>query len=398
MTDAAAALEAAQPYMAALVAELEAAGAITSRQWGAAFAAVPRHVFVPRWYEQETNGRGIAVWRMTHEAGGSSLARIYRDATLVTALDPDTAQQVDRTAWTGVATSSSTLPSLMAGMLEDLSVEDGHRVLEIGTGTGYNAALLCARLGEHLVYSVDIDPALVETAQRRLSSIGYAPRLVEADGQNRYPAGDQFDRIIATCSVPRIPGAWAEQTRPGGIIVADVSLGIEGGLVRLAVNEEGDAIGRFTGTAGRFMAARTDARTYQRRRRAQAAPEKDTRPTSVTAADIRANYPFRLLLAFRIQNAEIVYYSDGAGGAMSLQVQRDGDWARVPLTGGETGLVSYGGKDLWAEVEAAWEWWTDAGRPSQDRFGYVREADGMAFVWYLPDGSRPTRTWLTDLV
>lgn len=380
-------LDTARPYLDDLIEELRKAEAIRSPQWAAAFAAVPRHPFVPQWYEQETNDKGIAVWRLQQAADGA-LAAVYRDQTLVTALDPNTAEQVDDTAWTGVATSSSTLPSLMAGMLEDLNIEDGHRVLEIGTGTGYNAALLCARLSEHLVHSIDIDPALVQTAQERLAEVGYVAQLTAGDGQNGYPTGDHFDRIIATCSVPSIPAAWIEQTRPDGIIVADIALGIEGGLVRLSVDTEQRAFGHFTTTAGRFMAARSDARIYPARERAPYAPEAGTHPTTVTAMDIRTHYPFRLLIALELRGAELVYHADDETGAMSLQLQRpDGSWARTPLAGDAT--VTYGGApDLWQKVEDAWAWWNENGRPTQDRFGYAREPEGGARAWHIPTGRR----------
>ncbi|GAA1281815.1 methyltransferase domain-containing protein [Streptomyces javensis] len=385
------ALDQARPYMTALADELTQAGAIRTRPWAEGFANVPRHVFVPQWFEQETNDKGITVWR-EHRAttAEDALAAVYRDQTLVTALDPATAEQVDETAWTGVPTSSSTLPSLMAGMLEDLNAEDGHRILEIGTGTGYNAALLCARLGEHLVHSVDIDPALVEAAQQRLTDAGCTPQVIPGDGTRGYPTGDTFDRIIATCSVPAIPQAWIDQSKPGTILVADVALGIEGGLVRLAVDERQRALGHFTTTAGRFMAARTDARAYAPPPRPERAPEAETRPTVVTAENIRGHYPFRLLLAFHLPEAEFVYHLDDTTGTMAIQIQQpDGSWARAPLTGDNTGTVSYGGDaELWQQAESAWRWWNDVGRPSQDRFGYAREADGSAYVWHIPDGTR----------
>ncbi|MFI9624852.1 methyltransferase domain-containing protein [Streptomyces sp. NPDC052042] len=383
-------IDQARPYMTALTDELTRSGAIRTPAWGQAFGDVPRHVFVPRWFQQETNGKGITVWREHHGANtADDLVAVYRDQTLVTALDPDTAEQVDDTAWTGIPTSSSTLPSLMAGMLEDLNVRDGHRVLEIGTGTGYNAALLCHRLGEHLVYSVDIDPALVAAAQDHLSAAGLTPQLVPADGTQGYPTGDTFDRIIATCSVPAIPAAWIEQSKPGTILVSDIALGIEGGLVRLEVDETGRSFGNFTATAGRFMAARAEARTYAAPQRRERAAETDTHPSAVTATHMRTHYPFRLLLAFHLPGAEIVYHVDDSG-TTALQIQGpDGSWARAPLVGDDMGMVAYGGDPgLWTQVEAAWRWWNDAGRPSHDRFGYVREADGSAHAWHIPDGTR----------
>jgi methyltransferase of ATP-grasp peptide maturase system len=372
----------------ALVDELTVKGAIRTPQWAEAFASVPRHVFVPYWYEQETNDKGISQWRRRATAtDADALAAVYRDETLVTALDPSTAEQVDENVWSGIPTSSSTLPSLMAGMLEDLSVEAGHRVLEIGTGTGYNAALLCARLGEHLVHSIDVDPALVQAAQKRLAEIEVETQLVAGDGQNGYPTGEQFDRIIATCSVPRIPAAWIEQTKPNGIIVADVSLGIEGGLVRLSVADEQQAVGHFTTNSGRFMPARSDAQNYPTRERPVYAAEAGTHPTTVTAGDIRSNYPFRLLLALELPDAELVYHS-ADDGTMSLQLQLpDGAWARTPVVGPAT--VTYGGPDnLWARVEDAWSWWNDAGRPAHDQFGYARQPEGAARVWHIPTGRR----------
>ncbi|MFD7066566.1 methyltransferase domain-containing protein [Streptomyces sp. NPDC059913] len=259
-------LDRARPHMAALADALARDGAIRTPAWSQAFRRVPRHLFVPRWYVQERNERGISVWRESHDAAtDDGLAAAYRDETLVTALDPDTAERVDATAWTGVPTSSSTLPRLMAGMLEDLGVGDGHRVLEIGTGTGYNAALLCHRLGDRLVTSVDIDPAVVDTARDRLAVAGFAPRLVPGDGVRGNLTGDRFDRIIATCSVPAVPAAWIGQSRPGTLLVTDIALGVEGGLVRLEVDEQGRALGHFTRPAAASCPpAPTPVRTRRR--------------------------------------------------------------------------------------------------------------------------------------
>ncbi|MGH8906358.1 MAG: methyltransferase domain-containing protein [Egibacteraceae bacterium] len=98
---------------------------------------------------------------------------VYRDAALPIAYADD-----DPT----VATSSSTQPSLMARMLEALAVWAGQRVLEIGTGTGYNVALLCERLGSALISTIDVDPALVEAAQTRLRAAGHTPTVAVAGG------------------------------------------------------------------------------------------------------------------------------------------------------------------------------------------------------------------------
>ena len=149
------------------------------------------------------------------------------------------------------------------------------RVLEIGTGTGYNAALLlCERLGSDWVTSVDIDPQLVALARERLAANGYTPTLAAVDGARGYPAGAPYDRIIATCSVPAVPPAWLNQTTPGGMIMVDVRGMIGGTVARLTVGDDGTATGRFQPHYREFMPLRADADMF--------AP---MRPRSVLSAD-----------------------------------------------------------------------------------------------------------------
>lgn len=113
------------------------------------------------------------------------LAAAYQDTSLLTQFDA-----------AGVATSSSTCPSLMARMLEALDVVDRDHVLEIGVGTGYNAALLAHRLGNDRVVSLDVDPDLVRLARDRLGEAGYAPTLIAGDG------------MAAAPNTPRTTGCW----------------------------------------------------------------------------------------------------------------------------------------------------------------------------------------------
>jgi protein-L-isoaspartate(D-aspartate) O-methyltransferase (PCMT) len=95
------------------------------------------------------------------------------------------------------------MPTVMAGMLEALDLQPGHRVLEIGTG--YHAALLCQRVGAHNVVSVELDPALADAARRALAELGLRPRVHVGDGAAGLAAAAPFDRIIATASTDHIP-------------------------------------------------------------------------------------------------------------------------------------------------------------------------------------------------
>ncbi|WP_157840041.1 ATP-grasp peptide maturase system methyltransferase [Streptomyces megasporus] len=364
--------------LAALVDTLTTAGAIRDPRWKAAFAAVPRHLFVPSPYEQTTGPNGITHWTPTTNHGRDTwLNAIYSDRTLVTALDPTT----------GTPTSSSTLPSLMARMLEDLDVADGHRVLEVGTGTGYNAALLSHRLGSDQVTSIDVDSDLVDVAAAHLDDAGYSPHLAVGDGRAGYPLGAPYDRIIATCSVTSIPAAWLEQTRPGGLVLADLATGVEGGLVRLTVEGPGRATGRFTPTRGRFMAARDDAKTYPRTVVSPPARQEQTEPTEVTGTLFLApaHYPFRLLCGLTMPHVSFVYHSHD--GVTSVQLQHaDGSWARSPLSG-ESATVTWGGpRHLWRQVEKMWHLWTSQGRPDQTHIGVSIDGDRQRAWLGTPDG------------
>ena len=373
----------AQNLRSLLIGELRAKGAIRSDGWEGIWRSVPRHLFVRRILAQETNDAGFAVWRPLDASSPRWLEQVYTDTTLVTALDPATAQPTGDGAFTGVATSSSTLPSLMASMLEDLDVRYGMRVLEIGTGTGYNAGLLAARLGDQMVYSVDIDPVLVEGAQGALASAGLDPRLRVGDGRDGWPGGLTFDRIIATCSVTALPEAWRRQTKPGGAILVDIATRLEGGLVRFAVDADGTAEGRFTQTAGRFMPARHKATSYPDSGPIQWAEAQGARSTKVTASAIRAEYSFRLLLSLLYPEVDLSYYS-APNGELSLQLQTgDGSWARTPLSSspGEGAVTWGGGASLWERVEAAWSWWDDHDRPAHHTFG-LTVGDGEQFAWW----------------
>ncbi|KAF0648121.1 MULTISPECIES: methyltransferase domain-containing protein [Streptomyces] len=224
-----------------LVAGLDAEGALPDPAWRAAFADVPRHLFVP-YYHVGTYGGYERLGRddPAPEARRRWLDGAYEDRPLGTLLRG------------GELVSTASQPSLMADMLHALDVRDGDTALEIGAGTGYNAALLSHRLGDTRVTTVDIDPDVTDAARARLHEAGYHPAVVTGDGARGCPDRAPFDRIIATCAVPSVPGAWLAQCRPGAVVVTPLSTGV----LRLRVEDARHAEGRFLHTSAYFIPVR----------------------------------------------------------------------------------------------------------------------------------------------
>ncbi|MFF1506064.1 methyltransferase domain-containing protein [Streptomyces sp. NPDC058326] len=228
----------------ALVREIEAEGALTDPAWCAAFSEVPRHLFVPYYYVPGAGGYE-RLWSGDPEPERRErwLLGAYEDTAIATRVRD------------GELLSSASQPSLMALMLQALDVRDGDDVLEIGAGTGYHAALLCHRLGEEHVTTVDLDEEIAESARTHLAAAGYRPAVVAADGARGCPERAPYDRIVATCEVPSVPYPWLAQCRPGGLVLAPVSTG----LLLMRVRDGTHAEGRFLETSAYFVALRGGA-------------------------------------------------------------------------------------------------------------------------------------------
>jgi protein-L-isoaspartate(D-aspartate) O-methyltransferase len=222
-----------------LVDALRAAGQLRDPARVAAFIDTPRHIFVPQVILPAADG--YRVIGNEPEQRTEWLSIVYSDESLVIQHKPHAAgYTLPNGQPVQVPTSSSTMPSLMARMLETLDLRKGHRVLEIGTGTGYNAALLAHRLGSSSVVSIDIDPDLIDGARERLAELGRRPTLIAGDGLNGAPDHGPYDRIIATAATPHVPSAWIEQLAPGGKILANIRGDLFGGAMCLLTKESAD--------------------------------------------------------------------------------------------------------------------------------------------------------------
>lgn len=181
------------------VAQIRHDGAPLSGELARAFATVPRETFIAEGFQRRDGG-----WVKPGDAG--FLDTVYTDDVLVTKVAGQ------------VPVSSSSQPSLMAIMLTALDVRPGLHVLEIGAGTGYNAALLAA-LGA-TVTSVDVQADVAERARDALGRAGVGGvRILQGDGYAGVP-GERFDRVIVTVGVAGLSPKWLDQLRgPGPVVV-----------------------------------------------------------------------------------------------------------------------------------------------------------------------------------
>lgn len=164
----------------------------------AAFAGVPREAFVAGGFQRRDGSWAVPGDR-------DFLETVYRDDVLVTKVDG------------ALPISSSSQPSLMAIMLAALDVRPGDRVLEVGAGTGYNAALLAA-LGAR-VTTVDVQPDVAERARAALAAAGVeGVRVRTGDGYLGAP-DDRFDRAIVTVGVAGVSPRWLAQVGSGPVVV-----------------------------------------------------------------------------------------------------------------------------------------------------------------------------------
>jgi methyltransferase of ATP-grasp peptide maturase system len=368
-----------------LVDELTAKGTLSSPAWQRAVAQVPRHELVPSYYEYTSQG-----WRMADTASPQGrerwLGRVYSNAALF--ILPE-------------GRSSSSMPSLMTRMLEALDIRDGHKVLEIGTGSGYNAALLCHRLGDDRVFSVELEPGLVELARARLAALGYRPTLVTGDGAEGLAEYAPYDRIIVTCSVRAVPWVWVRQVRVGGLLLVDVKPRPVAGNLVLLRRYADRAEGRFDARYGSFMAMReandaapADDPPRPQRDRSLA----DQRTTSLDLPRPWENLVF-WFFASTHSDLRIAQYGQGMDPATrqpgdAFLVDHGGAWCEIsahPNDQGQRRVWQAGPRRLWDDVEAAYHYWEQLGGPGWERFGLTVTENGHT-VW-LDDPGSPHR-WL----
>jgi protein-L-isoaspartate(D-aspartate) O-methyltransferase len=365
---------------------------VSDSEWRHALGSVPRELFIPDliWIEDPRAGGYVAVCRSDDPENWEKI--VAADDAVVTQVDDG------RTAPGSVGrspSSSCSRPSLVVDMLTALGVGAGHAVLEIGTGTGWNAALLSEGVGDSgRVVSVEIDADLAAAARIALRRAGCPVSVITADGVAGYPPGAPYDRILSTAAVRGdVPRAWLAQTRPGGLIVTPWGTSYHNGTqLRVRVGEDNTASGRFGGNLA-FMRLRT-----------QRGPgwvdneeldDADTSSTTLSSPEIgqaAASFDGSFAVGLRMPDCRVHVDEDTADGQHVVWLSDGQSLARVVVEVGGSRHQVYqrGVRRLWDEAESAYGWWRDAGKPEHTRFGITLTSHDQT-IW-LDDPLNPVPT------
>jgi protein-L-isoaspartate(D-aspartate) O-methyltransferase len=185
-----------------------------------AFRKVPRHLFLP----------------------DVDLDRVYTGSAIPTKHDEK-----------GSPISSSSEVAIMALMIDALRLEQGQRILEIGAGTGYNAAVLAELVGIENVVTVEFDPEIADEARAHLRAAGYeALQVGTVDGWTGWPDGAPYARIELTAAIADISPHWVDQLEEGGVLVAPLLLR-PNAQAMVALRKTGDRLESVSVFAGGFM-------------------------------------------------------------------------------------------------------------------------------------------------
>jgi len=212
-----------------------------------AFETVRRHRFLDSWYHLDVANARVVYHPISYDRERPTvdqLSEIYSDKAIITETDGS------------LPTSSTSQPTLVADMLELLDLRPGMNVLEIGTGTGYNAALLAEIVGpEGSVCTVEVQEDVAKAAEDHLRDEGYANVCVVCrDGFHGVPEAGPFDRIMATVGCSDLSPHWCEQLVDAGSILLPLRHGLYDPLTRFA-KDPGDSLrmrGRIVGNSN-FM-------------------------------------------------------------------------------------------------------------------------------------------------
>lgn len=361
--------------------------------WATLFSEVPRLTFIPDiiWVDDRSGATLVTLSRHTDPDGWH--AAVCANSPIITQVDFGDAPSGQKGS---VPSSSCSQPSIVVDMLQALDVRPGQSVLEIGTGTGWNAALLSYLVGEHgRVVTIEVDPCLARDARHELTNAGYHPLMITGDGLDGFLPGAPFDRVISTAALRElVPSTWLDQLRPGGRLVTPWGTDwSNGAMLTLDLASDQVARGRFSGDLA-FMRIRSQRRALH----GWAPATDDIERAQISTTDCRGSDLDRMLnpnkgsfaIGARLVSCCLIMDWDKHGELhhnLELDDAATKSWAQIDANLNDPApftVRQLGPRKLWDEVEAAYDWWYKQGEPVLDRFGFNAAAGANGFGSTIP--------------
>ncbi len=347
--------------------------------WDALFAEIPRRVFIPDVIWVDDSSGGTLVMLSKHADPDGWHAAVRANSPVITQVDFGEAPSDQSSS---VPSSSCSQPSIVADMLEALDVRPAQSVLEIGTGTGWNAALLSHLVGERgRVVTIEVDPRLARDAQYALTNARFHPLVIAGDGLEGYLPGAPYDRVIATAALRElVPRAWLDQLRPGGRLVTPWGTDwSNGAMLSLDLGSDNVARGRFSGDLA-FMRVRSQRRELY----GWTPATEEIERAQISTTECRGSDLDRILnpekgsfaIGARLTSCCLMVEWDRHGELhhnLELDDAATKSWARLDANLNDPApftVRQLGPRRLWDETEAAYDWWHEQGEPVLDRFGF----------------------------
>ncbi|MFF7701252.1 methyltransferase domain-containing protein [Streptomyces lydicus] len=297
----------------------------------------------------------------------------------------------------GSMTAMSSTMGMTAGLLQQLDLRPGQRILDVGTGAGVTASVACFVCGDAGVVTLDIDPHVTASARERLSALGYQPTVATGDGTTGWPAAAPYDRIFVSFAVRRVPKVLVEQLAPGGraLMTLGTSSPSWPGLAVIDKRPDGSVeaelraveFGHRAGAgfdrlflSARFRATITTAEGWTQR--SQLAPPADSARGMWLAFD--ALHP-GLVRHFGAQD-------------LTIGAPECGSWMRVrPVGYRRWDVTTCGPRDIWAEIQDVAARWQAAGEPAVYRLHFDADdvqratSPNRTLTWQLPHAPGDSR-------
>lgn len=383
-----------------MVARLEADGVLRDPAVRSALLEVRREELLPSAYvRRNPPGEQPGVWQLLDGAHPDDRAEwlgvLYGGASVRVQHDGESLFGRARGMVTGGRiTGVTSVVAMVVDTLQSLRLQRGLSYLELGTGAGIAAALVCHIVGADAVTTVESDAHLADAARSGLAALGYRPHVVVADGRGGCPGRAPYDRIAATFAVPYLPVAWLDQLADDGLLLATVTTTSPSWPAQAVVRRRG---GRINATLVGQSSGHRPIHGYEwmsTHGLRVGAPPGCSRASTVAPPGMQ-EYGFWLALSHLVPGL----LRDFTAEHLTLFAPLEESWivARPDSTGGNTVIDCGGPRDIWTEVEDVHARWVRAGRPHEYRIEVA--ADGSQHItagtvthrleWQLPAPPAP---------